>query len=111
MTASLRVVGVSALAGRFVRAAALGTVATVGAVEVLGQEVADAARRMVPVDTGALRDSITAERGRVFTDVEYAGPVEYGTSDTEAQPFMRPAADTVDAAPALGLAASVMRKA
>jgi HK97 gp10 family phage protein len=48
----------------------------------------------VPVDTGRLKGSIRADStedyGRVFTDVEYAIYVEYGTSKMKAQPFLRP---------------------
>ena len=62
----------------------------------LSQDVADLARAYVPVDTGRLRDSITAGPTGVTSDVEYAGFVEYGTSDMPAEPYMRPAADTVD---------------
>lgn len=108
MTASVRVIGVSALAARFARAAVVGHLAAEGAVDVLGQEVAGGAQRMAPVDTGALRDSIFAEHGRVVATVEYAPFVEYGTSDTDAQPFMRPAADTADDSTALAHAASIM---
>ena len=50
-----------------------------------------------PVDTGNLRSSIDYEVGSddavIFTPVEYAEPVEYGTSEMAAQPFLRPALD------------------
>ncbi len=56
------------------------------------------AKRMAPVDTGRLQQSITHEIekkpkeiiGRVGTNVEYAVYVEYGTSVMSAQPFLRP---------------------
>ena len=57
------------------------------------------AKRMAPVDTGRLQQSITHEVerkpkeviGRVGTNVEYAVYVEYGTSVMSAQPYLRPA--------------------
>lgn len=66
-----------------------------------GQEVEKDAKSLAPVDTGALRDSISTNAegdGRfalmtveVGPTVDYARLVEYGTSDTSPQPFMRPA--------------------
>lgn len=48
-----------------------------------------------PVDTGRLLNSITRENkeneARIFTDVEYAIPVEFGTKRQKGHPFMRPA--------------------
>ena len=67
------------------------------------QPIADEARRIVPVDTGALKASITTElkeadfsRAIAVTkpDTLYAGFVEFGTSRMRAQPYMRPAFDT-----------------
>lgn len=79
------------------------------------EEIAAAARLMAPVDTGELRDSIavtgpgkrtpahstpggakvTGRLEAVVTagnsDVRYAHLVEYGTQDTDAQPFFWPA--------------------
>jgi HK97 gp10 family phage protein len=59
--------------------------------------IEDDAKHLVPVDTGALRDSIThtleAMAGEVTAGndtVTYAQYVEYGTSRAAAQPFMRP---------------------
>ena len=50
-----------------------------------------------PVDTGNLRSSIDVEVGtedaEIFTPVEYAAHVEYGTSRQAAQPYLRPALD------------------
>jgi HK97 gp10 family phage protein len=55
------------------------------------------ARRFAPVLTGELRESITVIARGLTADVEatarYAAYVEYGTSDTRPQPFMRPAAE------------------
>ena len=51
-----------------------------------------------PVDTGNLRSSIDYEVGtddaEIFTPVQYAAHVEYGTSNMAAQPFIRPAIDS-----------------
>lgn len=59
------------------------------------------AKRLVPVDTGRLRDSITADTkgeagrsiatGDIVADAPYAGFVEFGTVRQAPQPFMRPA--------------------
>lgn len=96
------------------------TPAVRAAVEESCQVIEDAAKAMCPVDTGALRDSITHEveelpktiRGTVGPHTDYAVYVEFGTgvrgssspgagpgpySSTwpgmVAQPYMRPAAD------------------
>lgn len=65
----------------------------------LGLRIQNEARRLCPVDTGRLRASIIAVDGRdaagifvkVGTNVSYAPFVEYGTSRSPAQPFLRPA--------------------
>lgn len=62
-------------------------------------QIVNAAKRMCPVDTGRLRDSITWELGlmmglptaRIGTNVEYAPYVELGTRYMAAQAFLRPA--------------------
>lgn len=55
------------------------------------------ARRFAPVLTGALREGIVVEghglTASVVSTIRYADYVEYGTSDTAPQPYMRPAAD------------------
>ena len=111
MTATVRVLGVPQLLARFTAAAALGQVAATTATTVMSEDVASDARSRAPVDTGALRDSIDVQPGKVTVSVPYAAFVEYGTSDTPAQPFLRPAADTVEDGHALGIAAEVMRRA
>ena len=72
----------------------------------IGRPIADDARRMCPVDTGALRDTIEhnvdASRigpilGKVRISagghgVDYPVYVEMGTSTQSPQPFLRPAA-------------------
>ena len=56
------------------------------------------AKRLCPVDTGRLRNSIThvinagEQAVYVGTNVEYAPYVELGTSRQKAQPYLRPAA-------------------
>lgn len=49
----------------------------------------------VPVDTGDLMHSIQKEttdtRGKIYTDLYYALPVELGTFKMEAQPYFEPA--------------------
>lgn len=59
----------------------------------------NAARNFVPVDTGALKQSLTLEVAKegdkfvayVGSDLEYAPDVEYGTSGSSPQPFLNPA--------------------
>lgn len=55
------------------------------------------AKRLCPVDTGRLRNSITfyTEDNAVHigTNVEYAQFVEEGTSKQKAQPYLRPAVE------------------
>jgi HK97 gp10 family phage protein len=67
--------------------------------------IADVARQLSPVDTGALRDSIRVEGGddalsrKVIAGgdgVDYAAFVEYGTSVSPAQPYMTPAKEAID---------------
>lgn len=54
------------------------------------------AKEFVPVDTGALRESIHVENGAdassVIAATQYAAKVEYGTSKMRPQPYMLPAA-------------------
>lgn len=55
------------------------------------------ARDIVPVDTGTLKGSIHTkmypkeQAGTVYTTVEYASYVEFGTTRMRAQPYMIPA--------------------
>lgn len=68
------------------------------ALEKVGLVAEGYAKRLCPVDTGRLRNSITHvldSGGRavyVGTNVEYAPYVELGTSRQKAQPYLRPAA-------------------
>ena len=64
----------------------------------LAELIIKEAQRIVPVDTGRLKDSIkimsaSATEVKGGTDVEYAGFVEFGTSRQRSQPYMRPAID------------------
>lgn len=65
--------------------------------EMIGLQGEGYAKRLCPVDTGNLRNSITHDRdddsAYIGTNVEYAPYVEYGTSKTKAQPFLQPAAE------------------
>jgi HK97 gp10 family phage protein len=67
--------------------------------EVKGVEIiADEARRLVPVDTGELQDSIEVivegNTVSLVAGTDHALPVEFGTIKMAAQPYMRPALDT-----------------
>jgi len=58
------------------------------------------AKAVVPVDTGFLKNSISVEPAGDLTayvgpHAEYSVHVEYGTSRSRAQPYMRPAAERV----------------
>lgn len=72
-------------------------IATEIALEAVGLQAEGYAKRLCPVDTGNLRNSIThvydEDTAYIGTNVEYAPYVEYGTSRTRAQPFLRPAAE------------------
>lgn len=64
-------------------------------VEQVTKEVATDMRRFVPVDTGALRESIREEhdglKGRVWVGTDHWKYPEYGTRYQRAQPYARPA--------------------
>lgn len=61
------------------------------------------ALQRVPVDTGRLKNSISTEvsesgdsvEGVLYTDVEYGPYQEFGTRRMSAQPFFRPAFESV----------------
>jgi len=59
------------------------------------------AKNRVPVDTGALKNSISTEfednglTGIIAPHMEYATFVEFGTKRMSAQPYMTPAAEAV----------------
>lgn len=58
-------------------------------------KIVNRAKRIAPVDTGALEASIHSESSDdghfVIADTEYAAFVELGTSKQAAQPYLRPA--------------------
>ena len=58
-------------------------------------EAARIARRLAPVDTGELRDSIETDltRHSIEATAEHAIYVEEGTINMAPQPFLRPAAE------------------
>jgi len=69
-------------------------------VEAAALQVEAEAKRICPVDTGRLRNSIATAKDKkttaiVGTNVEYAPYVEFGTHKASAQPFLRPAAEKV----------------
>lgn len=72
--------------------------ATAKALEEIGLTAEGYAKRLCPVDTGRLRNSIThiarygAKEVYIGTNVEYAAYVEMGTKRQKAQPYLRPAA-------------------
>jgi HK97 gp10 family phage protein len=59
--------------------------------------IASRAQAIAAVDTGYMRDHIAADAdGKAITsEAGYSGFVEFGTVHMSAQPFMRPAADTL----------------
>lgn len=67
-----------------------------GSLRRLAEEILDDAQQRVPVDTGDLRDSGFVDGGdsdyRIGFDADYAAFVEYGTGDTDPQPYLEPAA-------------------
>jgi len=66
-----------------------------GAQDEVAEEIAEAARSVAPVDTGAYRDSIHIEDGKVVADVDYAAVIEVGSSDTPAFSPLRRGAETI----------------
>ena len=65
------------------------------ALEKVGLMAERNAKIACPVDTGRLRNSITHTHDKntayICTDVEYAPYVEMGTTNTKAQPYLKPA--------------------
>jgi len=70
-------------------------------VQETAEQIEDDAKALVPVDTGALQESIEAEKLKQLQwqvtagggDVDYAVYVEYGTTRAPAQPYFNPAVD------------------
>lgn len=67
------------------------------ALEKIGLAAEGYAKRLCPVDTGRLRNSITHttddEAAYIGTNVDYAVYVEMGTVNTPAQPYLKPAVE------------------
>ena len=68
------------------------------ALELIGGKAESYAKKLCPVDTGRLRNSITHARYDENTEVigsnvEYAPYVELGTVKQTPQPYLRPAAE------------------
>ena len=67
------------------------------ALEKIGLVAEGYAKRLCPVDTGRLRNSITHttddEAAYIGTNVDYAVYVEMGTVNTPAQPYLKPAVE------------------
>ena len=68
------------------------------ALEIIGGKAESYAKKLCPVDTGRLRNSITHQQYDehtevIGTNVEYAPYVELGTHKQKAQPYLRPAAE------------------
>ena len=68
------------------------------ALEIIGGKAEGYAKKLCPVDTGRLRNSITHQQYDestevIGTNVEYAPYVELGTHRQKAQPYLRPAAE------------------
>lgn len=73
--------------------------AIMSALEEIGLVAEGYAKRLCPVDTGRLRNSIThaifdglEPYAVIGTNVEYAEAVEFGTPKQKAQPYLTPAA-------------------
>lgn len=66
------------------------------ALETIGLVAEGYAKRLCPVDTGRLRNSISHavdnNAAYIGTNVDYAVYVEMGTVKTRAQPYLKPAA-------------------
>lgn len=88
---------VDALANDLAAAPIKVTAKTTGVVRKVARETQRNAQRFAPVLTGALRDSITSHayglHAEISANIRYSGYVEFGTSDTRPQPYMRPAAE------------------
>lgn len=68
------------------------------ALEIIGGKAESYAKKLCPVDTGNLRNSITHQQYDentevIGTNVEYAPYVELGTHKMAPRPYLRPAAE------------------
>ena len=66
----------------------------------IGKKIVEEAKRVVPVRTGSLRDSITSKDTKdgviIEVNADYAEYVEDGTDKMDAQPFMDIAIETTE---------------
>lgn len=93
---SISVTGADKVAANLTKAAVAIEAAVGDAVTEAAMLVEREAKMAVPVDTGRLRSSITADEKEplhyeVGTNVEYAGKVEFGSGRQGAQPYLGPA--------------------
>ena len=91
----IRVIGLDQLGKKLTKNLDINKVKKI--VRVNGSEMQQKAQRLVPVDTGTLKRSITLEitdggmAAEVEPHTEYAAYVEYGTRKMAAQPYIKPA--------------------
>jgi len=66
----------------------------------IGKKIVEEAKRVVPVRTGSLRDSITSTQTKdgviIEANTDYAEYIEDGTDKMSAQPFMEVAIDATE---------------
>ena len=90
--------GIGSLQAKLAKLDPLTRAGMVAGVYKAGLKVEGDAKMMAPVDTGALRNSITTSgrttadgaQASVGTSLEYAPYVELGTSRASAQPYLQP---------------------
>ncbi|CUX18485.1 HK97-gp10 family putative phage morphogenesis protein [Clostridium sp. C105KSO13] len=99
--ADIKVVGIEKLEKQLKENISLGAVKQ--AVKRSGTTLQKEVERIVPVDTGTLKRSITGPEltdggltAKVEATAEYAAYVEYGTRYMKAQPYMRPALEKAE---------------
>lgn len=91
--------GIARLEAKLGKLDPLTKAAVVRGVQKAALKVEGDAKMITPVDTGALRDSISTTgkstpsgaEASVGTTVEYAPHIEFGTSKSKAQPYLHPA--------------------
>ena len=91
---TLRITGTKSLIKRLQKGVSTNDVRE--AVKLHATMVQKSMQRYVPVDTGALKRSITIDildtgyTAKIYPTMEYASYVEYGTRKQTAQPYIRP---------------------
>lgn len=91
--------GIGSLQAKLTKLDPLTRAGMVAGVQKAGLKVEGDAKLMAPVDTGALRGSITTSgmstasgaQASIGSSLEYAPYVELGTSKASAQPYLQPA--------------------